>query len=114
MPARYARSSYGTARRSARGERARSTGRRAVAGGNARESRWTASTAERALHLGQHIREEVVPACELVGHPTSGFERSARERLDQPLGVITVQGEATLRIVDDGAGPDAELPTRGR
>src|SRR2546422_7382027 len=57
--------------------RSRSTGRHGVAGRNARGSRWTASTAERSRHLGQHVGEQVVTARELVGHPT-GDRKSTR------------------------------------
>src|SRR3989442_10296457 len=48
-----------------------------------------------------------------VSYPTGVLERSAGERLDQPFGVVTVLGEATLRIVDDRAGRDDELPIGG-
>src|SRR5207245_7298408 len=102
-----------TARRTARGGSFRSTGRRGEVGRNARGSRWTGSTAERLRHLGKHIGEQVVTACQLVAQPPRVLERSAGKRLDQALGVVTVQGEATLRIIDDGAGRDDELPVGG-
>src|SRR6266576_2093890 len=110
IPVRCARSNHGTARHWPQREWSLSTGRRAVVGKNARGSRRIASTAEGLCHLSQHVGEQVVTACKLVGQTTRALYVSAGERFDQSLRVVTVQREATLRIIDDRPRRDDELP----